>query len=153
MVVGAGGAPPGTAGRRGPPLISPAVVAMTQVQALVLLFVVLPFIVAGGVIAFINWRSSAEPPLVRTSTILATGQPGDGEVLAVRSFGGMLDTRPMVRVDLRVTTAGEPAFDLQVTQSLPRPYARGLRVGDHVEVRVLPDRTAGAIVPSNQDEA
>jgi hypothetical protein len=124
---------------------------MTQVQALVLLFVVLPFIVAGGVIAFINWRSSAEPSPVRTSTVLATGEPGDGEVLAIRSFGGLLDTRPMVRLDLRVTTAGEPAFELQVTQSLPRPFARGLRVGDHVEVRVLADRTAAAVVASNPD--
>src|SRR5579871_1724587 len=96
---------------------------MTQVQALVLLFVVLPFVVAGGVIAFINWRSSATPPPVRTSTVLATGDPGDGEVLAIRSFGGLLDTKPMVRLDLRVTTAGRPAFDLQVTQSLPRPFA------------------------------
>jgi len=121
---------------------------MTQVQALVLLFVVLPFVVAGGVIAFINWRSSATPPPVRTSTILATGDPGDGEVLAIRSFGGLLDTKPMVRLDLRVTTAGRPAFDLQVTQSLPRPFARGLRVGDHVEVRVLPDRSAAAVVPA-----
>ena len=123
-------------------------VALTQVQALVLLFVVLPFVVAGAVIGFINWRSSSDPPPVRTSTILATGEPGDGEVLAVRSFGGPLDTRPMIRLDLRVTTAGQPAFDLQVTQSLPRPYARELKVGDHVELRVLPDRSAAAVVLS-----
>jgi hypothetical protein len=124
------------------------VVAITQVQALVLLFVVLPFVVAGAVIGYINWRSSSEPPPVRTSTILATGEPGDAEVLAIRSFGGLLDTRPMVRLDLRVSALGEPTFDLQVTQSLPRQFARELRVGDHVEVRVLPDHTAGAIVPS-----
>jgi hypothetical protein len=129
------------------------VVAITQVQALVLLFVVLPFVVAAGVIGFINWRSSSQPPPVRTSTIIATGQPGHGEVLAIRSFGGLLDTKPMVRLDLRVTTAGEPAFELQVTQSLPRPYARSLRVGDHVEVRVLPDHTAGAIIPSGPEIA
>jgi hypothetical protein len=128
------------------------VVALTQVQALVLLFVVLPFVVAGGVIAFVNWRSSSEPPPVRTSTILATGDPGDAEVLAIRSFGGLLDTKPMVRLDLRVTTGSDPAFTLQVTQSLPRPFARGLKVGDHVEVRVLHDRTAAAVVPSAPDD-
>jgi len=121
---------------------------MTQVQAVVLLFVVLPFIVAGAVIAFVNWRSSSGPAPVRTSTILATGEPGEAEVLAIRSFGGLLDTRPMVRVDLRVTSPGPGAFDLQVTQSLPRPFARSLHVGDRVEVRVLPDRSAAAIVPS-----
>ncbi len=125
---------------------------MTQVQAVVLLFVVLPFIVAGAVIAFVNWRSSSGPAPVRTSTILATGEPGEAEVLAIRSFGGLLDTRPMVRLDLRVTSPGAPAFDLQVTQSLPRPYARSLRVGDRVEVRVLPDRSAGAIVASIEEE-
>ncbi|HVM66998.1 MAG TPA: hypothetical protein VMU14_19175 [Acidimicrobiales bacterium] len=127
-------------------------VAMTQVQALVLLFVVLPFVVAGGVIAFINWRSSSAPPPVRTSTILATGEAGDAVVLGIRSFGGLFDTRPMIRLDLRVTTAGAGPFDLQVTQSLPRPFARALKVGDRVEVRVLPDHTAGAIVPSTTDE-
>jgi hypothetical protein len=129
------------------------VVAITQVQALVVLFVVLPFVVAAGVIAFISWRSSDGPPPVRTSDILATGDPGEAEVLAIRSFGGLLDTRPMVRLDLRVATTADPAFDLQVTQSLPRPYARALRVGDRVEVRVLPDRSAAAVVPASPEEA
>jgi hypothetical protein len=127
-------------------------VAITQVQALVLLFVVLPFIVAAGVIGLINWRSSAEPAPVRTSAVLATGEPGDGEVLAIRSFGGLFDTRPMVRLDLRVTTGGQPAFALQVTQSLPRPFARSLRVGDHLELRVLPDRSAAAVVASHPED-
>jgi hypothetical protein len=129
------------------------VVAITQVQALVVLFVVLPFVVAAGVIAFVSWRSSDGPPAVRTSDILATGDRGEAEVLAIRSFGGLLDTRPMVRLDLRVTTAADPAFDLQVTQSLPRPYARALRVGDRVEVRVLLDRSAAAVVPASPEEA
>ena len=128
-------------------------VAITQVQALVVLFVVLPFVVAAGVIAFISGRSSDGPPPVRTSDILATGDPGEAEVLAIRSFGGLLDTRPMVRLDLRVTTAAHPAFDLQVTQSLARPYARALRVGDRVEVRVLPDRSGAAVVPAAPQEA
>jgi hypothetical protein len=128
------------------------VVAITQVQALVVLFVVLPFVVASGVIAFVSWRSSDGPPPVRTSDILATGDPGEAEILAIRSFGGLLDTRPMVRLDLRVTTAANPAFDLQVTQSLPRPYARALRVGDRVEVRVLPDRSGAAVVPASPEE-
>jgi hypothetical protein len=128
------------------------VVAITQVQALVVLFVLLPFVVAAGVIAFVSWRSSDGPPPVRTSDILATGERGDAEILAIRSFGGLLDTRPMVRLDLRVSTAGDDAFDLQVTQSLPRPYARRLRVGDRVEVRILADRSAGAVVPAAPED-
>jgi hypothetical protein len=126
---------------------------MTQVQALVILFVLLPFVVAAGVIAFVSWRSSGQPPPVRTSDILATGERGEAEILAIKSFGGLLDTRPMIRLDLRITTPGDATFDLQVTQSLPRPYARGLRPGDHVEVRVLADRAGAAIVPAPADEA
>ena len=126
---------------------------MSQVQALVVLFVVLPFLVAGGVLAFVSWRSSGDAPPVRTSAILSTGEPGDAEILGLRSFGGLLDTRPMVRLDLRITTTGEAPFDLQVTQSLPRPYARALRVGDRVDVRVLPDRTAAAVIPAAPGEA
>jgi hypothetical protein len=121
---------------------------MSQVQALVILFVVLPFVVAGGVIGFINWRSRDEPAPVRTSDILATGDAGRAEILAVRSFGGLLDTRPMIRLDLRITTGDGAMFDLQVTQSFPRPYARTLRPGDHVEVRVTADRAAAAVVAS-----
>ena len=120
---------------------------MTQVQALVILFVILPFAVAGGVIWFVTWRSSGDPPPIRTSEVLARGEPGEAEVLAVRSFGGLLDTRPMVRLDLRITTAGRSAFDLQVTQSFPRAYARTLGPGDHVEVRVTADGAAAAVVP------
>jgi len=123
------------------------VLAITQVQALVVLFVVLPFVVAAGVIWFVSWRSKGDAPPVRTSTILADGDPGDAEVLAIRAFGGMLDTRPMVRLDLRISTGGRPPFDLQVTQSLPRPFARALRIGDRVEVRVLPDGSGAAVIP------
>jgi len=127
------------------------VLAITQVQALVVLFVVLPFAVAAGVIWFVSWRSKGDAPPVRTSAILATGAPGDAEVLAIRAFGGLLDTRPMVRLDLRISTGGRAPFDLQVTQSLPRPFARGLRVGDRVEVRVLADGTGAAIIPAAPD--
>jgi len=125
---------------------------MTQVQALVLLFVVLPFVVAGGVIAFVSWRAKGQEAPTRTSTVLATGEPGDAEVLALRSYGGLLDTRPMVRLDLRITTPSHAPFDLQVTQSLPRPYARSLRVGDRVEVRVLADHSAAAVIPTAPGE-
>ena len=124
---------------------------MTQVQALVLLFVALPFVVGGGVIAFVSWRSKGDPPVTRTSTVLETGEAGDGEILALRSYGGLFDTRPMVRLDLRVTTPSHPPFELQVTQSLPRPYARSLRVGDRVDVRVLADRSAAAVLPRAPD--
>src|SRR5579864_3300781 len=119
---------------------------MTQVQALVILFVLLPFAVAAGVIAFVNWRSSGDPPPIRTSDILASGDPGEAEILAVRSFGSLLDARPMVRLALRVTTPGQPPFELQVTQSFSRAYARAVRPGDRVVVRVTPDRGAAAIV-------
>ena len=128
-------------------------IALSQVQALVILFVLLPFLVAAGVIAFISWRSSGDPPPVRTSDILATGETGHAEILAIRSFGGLFDTRPMVRLDLRITPRDGDVFDLQVTQSFPRAYARTLKPGDRVEVRVLADRAHAAVVATPAEDA
>jgi hypothetical protein len=123
------------------------VVALTQSQALVLLFVVLPFLVAFPVLAFVSWRWRNKPAPVRTSTILEVGDPAEAEVLAIRPLGGLLDARPMVRFSLRVfSLPGEEPFELEVTQSMPRGVARQIRVGETVDVRVLPDRSAGAVV-------
>ena len=130
-----------------PSILGAALVALTQSQALVLLFVVLPFVVAGPVILFVRWRWKGRPAPVRTSTILAYGDPARAEVLAIKPMGGFLDPRPMTRFSLRVTAgAGEAPFDLDVVQSMPRAVAREIRVGEVVEVRLTPDRSAGAIV-------
>ncbi len=124
-----------------------AVLAITQALALVLLFVVLPFGVAAAVIAYVSWRSGRGPAPVRTSQILATGDPGHAEVLTIKSMGGFLDPRPMVRLGLRITDIrGEAPFDVEVTQSLPRASLRDLHAGDVVEVRVTADRTHAAVV-------
>ena len=120
---------------------------LTKGQALLLLFVVLPFLVAGVVIAFVSWRWSGRPAPIRTSAILADGYPADAEVLAVRQLGNILDTRPMVRFSLRVNPgADEEPFELEVVQSLPRDAFRQIRPGQVVEVRLTADRSAGAVV-------
>jgi len=124
----------------------PALLAMTQALALLLLFVVLPFAVAGGVISFVSWRSKGGPAPVRTSDILATGDPGEAEVLTVKAMGGFLDARPMVRMGLRVQTGGASAFELEVTQSIPRSSLRDIRPGMRVDVRLTPDHSRGAVV-------
>jgi hypothetical protein len=59
------------------------VLGATQTQALLVLFVLVPFVVAGIVIAFVSWRSSTDPPPVRTSVILATGHPATAQVLSI----------------------------------------------------------------------
>jgi hypothetical protein len=124
-----------------------AVLGVTQVQALVLLFVVLPFVVAGGVIAFVSWRWKGRPPPVRTSTILAEGYPAEAEVLGLKTLGGFLDMRPMVRFSLRVNAgSGEAPFELEVVQSVPRDVIREIQAGDVLEVRLTADRSAGAVV-------
>jgi hypothetical protein len=121
------------------------VLALTQGLELLALFVILPFVVAAGVIRFVSWRSREQTPPVRTSDVLATGQAASGEVLAIKNFGGFLDVRPMVRFTLRVADAGEP-FELEVTQSIPRPLLRDIATGDVVEIRLTPDHQNGAIV-------
>lgn len=119
---------------------------MTTTVALLLLFVVLPFVVAGGVIAFISWRSGADGPPIRTSDVLRDGEPASAEVLTVRNLGTILDVRPMIRVRIRISATGGDAFELDVTQAVARSEVRRIRVGERVEVRVLADRSAAAIV-------
>ena len=115
-------------------------------MALVLLFVVLPFVVAGVVVAYIWWRSSGGPAPLRTSDVLATGEPAEAEVLSVKAMTGPLDVRPMVKMGLRISLGGQPALELEVTQAMPRSRLRDLRPGDVVEVRVTADRAAAAVV-------
>jgi len=128
----------------GPVLAGP--VAVSQALALLLLFVVLPFLVAGLVIAFVSWRSSGDPPPVRTSDVLATGEPGSAEVLTVKPMGGFLDPRPMVRMGLRIRVGASDPFDLEVTQSIPRAHLRDIKPGETVEVRVTADHSVGAVL-------
>jgi hypothetical protein len=111
------------------------------------LFVVLPFAVAAVVIPFVAWRHSSDPKPVLTSEILAHGIRAQGEILSVRQLGTILDLRPMIRFALRVTASGEDVpFELEVIQSLPRYAVRDFRPGDHVEVRLTADHSAGAVV-------
>jgi hypothetical protein len=120
---------------------------LTQAQALLLLFLVLPFAVAALVIPLVAWRSSGQPKPVLTSEILAQGVPAEAEILSVRSLGSILDVRPMVRFQLRVTAHPDEApFELEVVQSLPRGAVRDFQPGDTVEVRITADRSAGAVV-------
>ena len=111
------------------------------------LFVLLPFAVAGLIIPFVAWRSRNWPKPMLTSEILATGEPADAEIVSVRNLGTIVDLRPMVKVVLKVTTrdGGEP-FELEVFQAFPRSVIYSLRPGERVQVRLSPDRSAGAVV-------
>lgn len=119
---------------------------LSQAQALVILFVLLPFALAAIVVPLVAWSASRGPKPVLTSEILAHGDPATARIVSVRPLGGFLDARPMVRFGLRVTAPGEEPFDLEVYQSFPRGAVRDFRVGDEVEVRLTADRSAGAIV-------
>ena len=117
-----------------------------------LLFVVLPFVLAAVVVPFVSWRHRNDPKPVLTSEILATGVRGTAEILSVRSLGNILDVKPMVRFILRVTESSASGadsgetFDLEVVQSIPRSLVGAYRPGDTVEVRLTADRSAGAVV-------
>jgi hypothetical protein len=128
------------------PLVHP-LLAFSQTEGLVLIFVVLPIVVAAVLVPFMVWRNSRGPRPILTSEILASGIPGEAEIVSVRNVGNILDPRPMVRFKLKVRPSGEEGpFDLEVVQSLPRHAIGGFRAGDVVEVRFTPDHTAGAVV-------
>jgi hypothetical protein len=113
----------------------------------VILFVVLPFVLAAVIVPLVSWRWSSLPKPVLTSEILTHGQPAQGEIVSVRNLGNILDLRPMVRFVLHVRVApDEEAFDLEIVQSLPRAVIGDFRAGDRVDVRLTPDRTRGAVV-------
>jgi len=127
-------------------LVDP-LLALSQSQGLILIFVVLPIVVAAVLVPIMVWRNSRGPRPILTSEILASGLPGEAEIVSVRNVGNLLDPRPMVRFQLKVRASREePPFDLQVVQSLPRHAISQFRAGDVVEVRFTPDRTAGAVV-------
>lgn len=126
------------------------VLGLSPVQALVILFVVLPIVAAAVIVPLVGWRTSKGPRPVLTSEILATGQPARGEILEVRSLGTILDVKPMVRFRLRVSAPADEPFDLTVVQSLPRSLVGRYRRGDVVELRVTSDRAAAAIVVAGQ---
>ena len=129
------------------PLFLAALFGLSPTQALVVLFVVLPFAVAAVVIPFVAWRNSGGPKPVLTSDILAHGIPARAEILSVRQLGTIVDMRPMVRFVLRVTAPADGVpFELEVVQSLPRYAVRDFRPGDQVEIRITSDHAAGAVV-------
>lgn len=119
------------------------------------LFVLLPFALAAVIFPLVSWRSSVatggQKPIL-TSEILATGRPGQAQILGVRPLGSIVDVKPMVRFQLRVREYGgdgEP-FDLEVVQAFPRSVVRQFHPGDTVEVRLTPDRSRAAVVWDNQ---
>lgn len=117
-------------------------------QALVVLFVLLPFALAAIVIPFVAWKTRKWPkPPMLTSEILATGERAEGEILSVKNLGTIVDLRPMVRMVLSVSApGGENPFELEVVQSFPRSVVYMFRPGEKVEVRLSPDHSAGAVV-------
>ena len=119
-------------------------------MALLLIFVVLPIVVAPIVVWVVSRRSPSLPPEYRTSELLAHGEIHRGEVLEWVNRGQFLDPRPMVSVRLRVDDA-EP-FELVVTQSVPRRLLGKLRAGANVEVRLSADHRAGAVVLSEDQD-
>ncbi len=127
---------------------------LSQTQALVVLFVVLPLALAAVIVPLAVWRLSRGPKPVLTSEILDHGLPGEAEIISVRPLGSFLELRPMVRFVLRVSadSGGDP-FELEVVQSLPRAVMSNFRPGGMVEVRLTPDHSRGAVVWGNRPYA
>ncbi len=121
---------------------------LSTVQALVVLFILLPIAAGAVIVPIVSWRiSSSGPPPIRTSEILANGIPVTAQIVAVKTLGSIIEVRPMVRFVLRVQASpdGEP-FELEVVQSLPRSVIGAFRSGDMVHARLSADLSAGAVV-------
>lgn len=119
---------------------------LSQMQGLVIIFVLLPIAAAVVIVPLmVRWLSKGPKPML-TSELLASGTPAEGRILSVRSLGNILDVRPMVRFELEATTgSGEEPFDLELVQSFPRSMVGVFQPGDIVRLRVSPDRSTGAI--------
>jgi hypothetical protein len=122
---------------------------LSDSAALLLLFLVLPIVLAPVVVWIVARRAPTLPPTLRTSQLLLDGEPARAELLEWKDKGpSFLDRRPMVAFKLSVqpSDAGATPFEMTVTQSVPRPLLRQLMPGMEVDVRLGPDRGAGAIV-------
>jgi len=131
-----------------PMVLTASLFGLSTVQALVVLFVLLPIAAGVIIVPLVSWRiSSSGPPPLRTSEILANGIPVTAQIVAVKTLGSIIEVRPMVRFVLRVqpNPDGEP-FELEVVQSLPRSVIGGFRSGDLVHARLSADLSAGAVV-------
>ncbi|GAC1587704.1 MAG: hypothetical protein NVS3B21_02850 [Acidimicrobiales bacterium] len=113
---------------------------------LLLLFVVAPFLVAALVLGVIAWTTRNDDVPVRTSTVLQTGRQEWAEIIRMRTLGSVLDLRPIVEVVVRIADEQDGPHDMIVTQAIPRRAVRTLRPGDRVELRVLAEYSAAAIV-------
>ncbi|MHB8467021.1 MAG: hypothetical protein ACYDH6_15105 [Acidimicrobiales bacterium] len=110
-----------------------------------IIFVVVPLLLVGPILWFVSWQSRNDPPPVLTSDVLAHGDDARAEIVSIKSLGGFLDTRPMVRVRLRVQAPDAP-IELDIVQSIPRAMLRELREGTSVSVRITPDHATAALV-------
>jgi hypothetical protein len=114
---------------------------MSANAALLLLFVVLPLIVAPLVIAYVVRRSPEVAPEHRTSWLLEYGEATTGELVSWKNKGPFLfDSSPMVA--FVVMADGER---IEITQSVPRTVIARLSEGMSVDIRRSPDRQAAAI--------
>lgn len=112
---------------------------------LLVLFVVLPVVLAYVVARFVQSRAEPFPEEHRTSVILRDGEPAQGQLLDWRTPAqSFLDRHPMVT--FRVAVSGDAPFEMSITQSVPQSVLRRLEKGMTVDVRLSADHLAGAIV-------
>ena len=117
--------------------------SLSDSSALLLLFVVLPLVLAPIVIVYVDRRSPKVVEGARTSELLQDGEPVQAELVGWRILTTFFfDPRPMIEFTVRFADGAE----LVTTQAVPRLLVGDLRTGMELVVSVNAERTAGAVV-------
>jgi hypothetical protein len=85
--------------------------------------------------------------------LLQSGTPGRATITNVTDTGLLVHFNPQVVLDLAVTIAGRPPYDLRLTTTVPPDHLEQLQAGAALGVRVDPGQPQRLVIDwARQDE-
>ncbi len=76
--------------------------------------------------------------MAKQQQLLSTGTPGKATIKSFTDTGTLVNFNPSVVLDLSVEAGGKPAYDVQITTSVPQVMLARLQPGGSVGVKVDP---------------